>query len=143
MYYNYRIKKSDYRRMIKDIHNKQYWDLKYKENLTGWDIGYPSSPLKEYIDSLNNKEMKILIPGCGNAYEAEYLCNNGFKNVYLLDWSYEAFKSFKSRMPHFPDTHFILEDYFKHDDTYNLILEQTFMCSLLPSLRSGGAGSLG
>ena len=64
---------------------EQYWSSRYAEERTGWDIGHPSTPLKEYIDQLQNKNLKILIPGAGNAYEAEYLFEQGFKNVYVLD----------------------------------------------------------
>ena len=52
---------------------KEYWINRYKEERTGWDIGYPSTPLKEYIDQLQDKNLRILIPGAGNGYEAEYL----------------------------------------------------------------------
>ena len=64
-----------------------FWTNRYQENRTGWDIGYPSTPLKEYFDQLDNKALKILIPGAGNAYEAEYLWQQGFKNVHVLDIS--------------------------------------------------------
>ena len=56
------------------------WNQRYISNNTGWDIGYVSTPIKEYIDQITNKNIKILIPGCGNAHEAEYLFKNGFKN---------------------------------------------------------------
>ena len=40
----------------------QYWDNRYKQQQTGWDIGYISTPLKDYFDQLTNKRLKILIP---------------------------------------------------------------------------------
>ena len=42
---------------------KDFWDKRWEEANTGWDIGYPSTPLKEYIDQLSDKEIDILIPG--------------------------------------------------------------------------------
>ncbi len=113
-----------------DITKKEYWDNKYIIKQTGWDAGGITAPLKEYIDSLSEKNIKILIPGCGNAYEAEYLWNNGFHNVFLLDISEEAIKNFKNRMPHIPDNHLIIEDFFEHKGNYDLILEQTFFCAI-------------
>lgn len=112
----------------KDV--KAYWDDKYTENETGWDIGYPSTPIKEYIDQLTDKSIKILIPGAGNAYEAEYLFLNGFKNVFVLDISSVAISSFKNRFPDFPDKHLLAEDFFSHNETYDLIIEQTFFCAI-------------
>ncbi|SHI83533.1 Thiopurine S-methyltransferase (TPMT) [Algibacter luteus] len=52
---------------------ENYWTQRYNERQTGWDVGKPTTPLKTYIDQLKNKSLKILIPGAGNAYEAEYL----------------------------------------------------------------------
>ena len=51
--------------------NKEYWENRYKSDTANWDIGHISTPLKEYIDQLENKEIKILIPGAGNAYELD------------------------------------------------------------------------
>ena len=65
--------------------NKNYWDKKYKEHKTGWDIGDISSPLKSYIDQLTNKNLRILIPGAGNGYEVEYLFRLGFTNIFVVD----------------------------------------------------------
>ena len=112
---------------------ENYWTNRYNENLTGWDIGYPSEPLKVYIDQLKNKSIKILIPGAGNAYEAEYLSSKGFVNTYVLDISDLPLASLKSRVPDFPDKHLIQEDFFQHRGQYDLILEQTFFCSFEPT----------
>lgn len=111
---------------------KLYWDLQYKESKSGWDIGYVSPPLKEYIDQISSKELKVLIPGAGNAYEAEYMHLQGFKNVYVLDISKEAINNFIGRFPDFPKGHIICGDFFEHDDKYDLILEQTFFCAIDP-----------
>ena len=42
--------------------NKEYWEQRYTNQETGWDIGSSSTPLKEYIEQLENKNLKILIP---------------------------------------------------------------------------------
>ncbi len=114
---------------------KEYWTDRYKTNETGWDLGAVSTPLKEYFDQIENKEIRILIPGAGNAYEAEYLHQQGFKNVILLDISAEPIYAFKKRVPNFPAEHCICEDFFLHHGKYDLIVEQTFFCALHPSLR--------
>jgi SAM-dependent methyltransferase len=65
--------------------DEQFWNTRYELNETGWDLGAPSPPLKAYIDQLTDKNISILIPGCGNTYEAEYLLENGFTNVTVID----------------------------------------------------------
>lgn len=112
-----------------------YWQNRYQQSETGWDVGYPSTPLKEYFDQLKNKSLKILIPGCGNAYEAEYLYYQSFKNVYVIDIAPAAINNFKKRVPSFPVGQLILGDFFNHFDQYDLIIEQTFFCALDPKLR--------
>jgi thiopurine S-methyltransferase len=109
-----------------------FWSKRYKEENTGWDIGYPSTPLKTYFDQLENKALKILIPGAGNAYEAEYLHNNGYNNVFVMDISKIPLAAFQKRSPSFPATHLIQENFFTHKSTYDLIIEQTFFCSFPP-----------
>ena len=109
-----------------------YWTQRYKEERTGWDIGYPSTPLKEYIDQLEDKAQKILIPGAGNGYEAAYLWEQGFKNVYVLDISQEPLKVFEERNPAFAEANILRGNFFEHDGQYDLILEQTFFCSFVP-----------
>ena len=115
-----------------DIITKNYWTQRYKDEKTGWDIGYPSTPLKVYFDQLENKELRILIPGAGNAHEAEYLYNKGFTNVYVMDVSDVPLIEFKKRNPNFPESQLLQEDFFAHNNTYDLIIEQTFFCSFPP-----------
>lgn len=114
---------------------ESYWNERWEQGLTGWDIGFASTPLKEYFDQLHDKDLKILIPGCGNAYEAEYLHKSGFEKVHLLDIAQLALSSFHERFPDFPEEHLINSDFFEHEGEYDLILEQTFFCALDPQLR--------
>jgi len=113
----------------------EYWDKTYETNKIGWDIGYVSTPLKEYFDQIEDKSIRILIPGAGNAYEAEYLWKQGFKNVFVLDFSEAAMQSFLQRFPDFPDDNILIEDFFQHPNKYDLIVEQTFFTSILPAQR--------
>lgn len=112
-----------------------YWNDKYISGETGWDIGHISTPLKEYIDQLSDKNLKILIPGGGNSYEAEYLFKNGFNNVFVVDISSIPLKNLAKRVPSFPKENLLHSDFFELEDTFNIILEQTFFCALDPSLR--------
>ena len=115
--------------------NKSYWENLYKKNQLGWDIGYISTPLKEYIDQLTNKNLKILIPGGGIGYEAEYLYNKGFLQTYYLDYSKEAVKNLKKKSPEFPAENIIEKDFFEHQGNYDLILELAFFTSIIPEER--------
>ncbi len=115
--------------------NKEYWDKRYSEGNTGWDIGSVSTPLKEYIDQLKDKNTAILIPGGGSAYEANYLLEKGFQNITIIELSEEIVLKLKARFANTPQVTILLGDFFEHTGTYGLVLEQTFFCAFNPTLR--------
>lgn len=111
-----------------------YWDNRYLDNDTGWDMNQPSPPLQFYIDSLQDSEINILVPGCGNAHEANYLLQKGFNNVTLIDFSKVVTDRLKENYKGKP-IKIINENFFEHSGNYDLILEQTFLCALNRSLQ--------
>ena len=115
--------------------SETFWNNKYLHNKTGWDLGKISNPLKEYFDQLEDKNLRILIPGGGNSYEAEYLFNKGFKNVFVVDIAKEPLKRIQNRVPGFPKENLIHADFFKLENVFELIIEQTFFCAINPELR--------
>jgi len=119
--------------------NSSYWDTLYQNKQTGWDIGYASPPIMEYFKQVDNKDLKILIPGAGNAWEAEELWKDGFTQVHILDFSLEAVSAFKRRVPDFPKSQIIIVDFFQHQADYDIIVEQTFFSSLPVDLRESYA----
>lgn len=115
--------------------NENFWNNKYANNKIGWDLGEVSPPLKTYFDQLVDKELKILIPGGGNSYEAEYLYQNGFKNVFVVDVSEIALQNILDRVPNFPSSQLIHANFFELEETFDLVVEQTFFCAIHPKLR--------
>jgi len=115
--------------------NKEFWTLRYETENTGWDTGSITTPLKMYFDQLTDRSLKILIPGCGNGYEAEYLHQLGF-NVTVIDLSEYPLKNLKQRCPSLTKNQLIQGDFFELEDTYDLIIEQQFFSALNPNLRS-------
>lgn len=124
-----------------DLSNKA-WNNRYLKNDIAWDLGEVSPPLKVYFDQIQNKDLKILIPGGGNSYEAEYLFNKGFRNVFVVDLSETALQNIQNRIPNFPKSQLILGDFFDVNDTFDLIVEQTFFCAIHPELRQKYASKM-
>jgi len=121
------------------INTANYWELRYQQDDTGWDMKKISPPLKAYIDQLDSKELKILIPGAGNAYEAEYMFNKGFKNVYVIDIAQSPLNSLQKRVPDFPEHQLLHLNFFDVKQQFDLIIEQTFFCALPPNKRANYA----
>jgi methyl halide transferase len=118
--------------------DKDFWDERWKKNETGWDLKSVSPPLKAYFDTLENKDASILIPGCGNAYEAAYLLENGFTNITLIDIAPALAEKLLHKFAAYAgkELTIICGDFFKHSGKYDIIVEQTFFCALDPVLRN-------
>lgn len=115
--------------------DKTYWDNQYKAHATGWDLGEVSPPIKSYIDKLENKSLAILIPGCGNSYEAAYLLQQGFTNITVIDIAPTLVNTLKNNFKNNKNITIVLGDFFEHQGVYDLIFEQTFFCALPPTMR--------
>lgn len=70
--------------MTENVLDQNFWNSRWENGETGWDIGAVSSAIPEYFKHIENKEIRILIPGCGNAHEAELLLEESFKNITLF-----------------------------------------------------------
>ena len=120
-----------------------FWNERYETQQTGWDLKAPSTPLKEYIDQIEDKSIRILIPGCGNAYEAEYLLEKGFTDITLVDISDVLAAKIQEKFKAFPQIKVLNQDFFTLEDSFDLILEQTFFCALNPELRPSYVEKMG
>ncbi|MCB9196656.1 MAG: SAM-dependent methyltransferase [Flavobacteriales bacterium] len=118
--------------------SSEYWNNRYIGNETGWDIGHASPAIIAFFQNID-RSAKILIPGCGNAYEGEILHQMGFEKLHLMDFASETKKNFIERYLHFPKEQFIVGDFFELEGKYDYIVEQTFFCALTPTLRTAYA----
>ena len=112
-----------------------YWNARYEDGNTPWDIGGISPQLQLFFNQLESKDLRILIPGAGNAWEAQYLHQAGFQHVYVCDWAAKALDNFKKKAPDFPTDHLLQGDFFQLNWKGDLLIEQTFFCAITPDLR--------
>ena len=116
--------------------NGNYWSNRYNTGTSFWDLGEVSPPLKNYMDQVADKNIRILIPGCGNTYEADYLIKKGFTDITVIDIAPALIAQLKEKYRGNLQIKIILGNFFKHEGEYDLILEQTFFCAIDPSLRN-------
>lgn len=114
-----------------------YWDLRYQKNETGWDLGDVAPAFYHFFEKIKDKQISILIPGCGNAYEAALLIQLGFEKITLVDISPLLVSNLKKKFHSSQNQglQIICDDFFNHQGQYDLIIEQTFFCALNPALR--------
>jgi SAM-dependent methyltransferase len=127
-----------------------YWNDRYRQNDTAWDMGQVSPPLQTYFEQLKDKTISILIPGCGNSHEAAWLLQQGFSSITLIDISTLLVDTLREKFQEYTwplsapshgqniasaPLQLIAGDFFGHTGQYDLIIEQTFFCALDPSQR--------
>jgi thiopurine S-methyltransferase len=114
----------------------EFWKTRYETNQTGWHLNQVSPPIQAYVSQLVDKDLRILIPGAGFGHEADFLFENGFSNVVVLDFVQEALNRIQERNPEQAKEHFVCGDFFAHEGEYDLILEQTLFCAINPLRRT-------
>jgi methyl halide transferase len=120
------------------LEEQGYWESRYTSQTTGWDVGTITTPLKTYIDQVADRSQKVLVPGCGNAHEINYLLEKGFSNVTAIDIAPSACKHIlQLQEQHIGESLTVIcGDFFTLQGQYDLIIEQTFFCALPVKLRS-------
>ncbi len=117
--------------------DRQFWDDRWNNGETFWDLKSASPPLISFFETIKDKNKRILIPGCGNAYEVDYLMQNGFTQVTVVDISPKLIIQLLDRYQAYIGNGLtiICADFFDLNGMYDYIIEQTFFCALQPDLR--------
>lgn len=119
--------------MAQDSSKSDFWESRYRDHVTPWDAGKVPAALREYLPRIP-KGGRVLIPGCGSAYEAGYLAENGF-DVLAIDFSPAAVELAKKNLSRFGDIA-RLADFFEFDygKPYDVVYERAFLCALPPRM---------
>ncbi|MBS1614950.1 MAG: methyltransferase domain-containing protein [Bacteroidetes bacterium] len=116
--------------------SQAFWEDRWQSENTGWDIGYTSPPIAQYVSQYPNKDAAVLVAGCGNAHEAEYLLEQGFQNITLIDIAPTAVKRLQEKFSSSSAIKVVCADFFEHLGQYDLMIEQTFFCAIPPQRRA-------
>jgi trans-aconitate methyltransferase len=108
------------------------WEQAYQNGKTGWDRGDVSHNLLHWLEEQQLQPCRILIPGCGNSYEALHLATQGFE-VVAIDIAPTAIANLNKALA---DNQLTAEtvsaDFFNWTPTtpFDAIYEQTSLCAL-------------
>lgn len=106
-----------------------FWCKRFGEGTTPWDAGKVPAALADYI-ARQPGPLNTLIPGCGSAWEAVHLAEQGWP-VTALDFSPVAVDKARSVLG---DTavDLVCADFFTFTPAapYQLIYERAFLCAL-------------
>jgi SAM-dependent methyltransferase len=107
-----------------------FWDTRYESSVTPWDAGRVPDALRRHLHAVP-AAARVLVPGCGSAYEAYYLAENGF-DVLAIDFSAQAVARARKQLGRFADR-VRQADFFDFDlggRAFDVIYERAFLCAL-------------
>lgn len=116
--------------------DENFWNKRWETEETAWDLGSAAPAIVAYMQQVKDKDIAILIPGCGNAHEAKALLELGFTNITLVDIAPLAVARLQAAFGDQQGIHIHHQDFFKLEPaSFDLMLEQTFFCAINPALR--------
>jgi len=119
--------------LAQDSSKPDFWETRYRDHIMPWDAGAVPRSLPAFLPRLRTGT-RILIPGCGSAYEANFLAENGM-DVLAIDFSPAAVAAARKQVPRFPQA--VREaDFFEFDFgmPYEVVYERAFLCALPPKM---------
>lgn len=115
--------------MAHDSSSPAFWESRYREHITPWDAGDTPERLRSYAATLK-AGARILIPGCGSAYEAAYLAQRGF-DVLAIDFSPAALAAAQTILGDRRDIARLADFFvFGFEERFDVIYERAFLCAL-------------
>jgi methyl halide transferase len=118
----------------------EYWDRRYQEGSTPWNLGVPAPPLVSLLASPNSPTPgRIAVLGCGTGYDALLFAEHGFE-VVGCDLSALAIETAKSAaLERGLTVEFLERDIFalipEFSQSFDYVLEHTCFCAIDPTLR--------
>lgn len=124
----------------RDPGRPEFWDERYRAGFTPWDARGVPAPLVDFVER-GAPGRRVLVPGCGAAYEAGCLDARGFE-VTAIDIAPVALERARAVLGE-PVARRVLRqaDYFEIDLAVDWIYERALLCALPPRLWTAWAGA--
>ncbi|MCP5268324.1 MAG: methyltransferase domain-containing protein [Zoogloeaceae bacterium] len=113
----------------------EFWDKRFSEGTTPWNAGGVPSALRSFVQAESTQapglaNRRMLVPGCGHAWEAAWLAEQGM-NVTALDFSATAVAEAARTLGTWSGT-LLQADFFSFPPTapFDLVYERAFLCAL-------------
>jgi SAM-dependent methyltransferase len=106
-----------------------FWDVRFRERFTPWDAGGVPAAVRELLGR-EPARLRVLIPGCGSAYEARAFAEAGHE-VVAIDFSAAAIDAAR-RVLGGLERILVQDDFFTFElgAPFDLVYERAFVCAL-------------
>ncbi len=107
----------------------EFWDKRFGEGVTPWNAGGVPARLSAYAATRTDRP-RTLVPGCGHAWEADWLARHGWP-VTALDFSPTAIAAAQEVLGDWPGE-LVCADFFTFmpERRFALIYERAFLCAM-------------
>jgi hypothetical protein len=107
-----------------------FWDERYRARFTPWDARGVPAALVRFVESASRPGRRVLVPGCGSAYEAGYLDAQEFA-VTAIDIAPEALARARDVLGDaIADRVLKQADFFDLEIDVDWIYERALLCAL-------------
>ena len=122
---------------MKRVSTSKFWNQRYLDSNTKWDLGHPTPILTHYLE--NNKiSGKACVLGCGNGHDVIELSRYDI-DVYAVDFATEAIKNLRKKLTQIQRVELIEEDIFNlphlYSNYFDFVYEYTCYCAIDPNRR--------
>lgn len=126
-----------------NVSKSDFWNEKYSEGITPWDINQAAPAFIRYFNDIKNTpKNKVLVPGCGRGHDAFHIAEAGFE-VHGIDFAENAidFCTKKKGKLNLNNIYFYSLDFFnliknkKWESSFDYVVEHTFFCAIDPEKR--------
>ena len=106
-----------------------FWDARYREAFTPWDAGGVPAALERFLAG-EHATSRVLLPGCGAAYEARAIAERGH-DVLAIDFSAAALERARELLGEWSRV-LRRADFFADDlgPPFDIVYERAFLCAL-------------
>lgn len=118
--------------MAQDSAKPEFWDARYRGNVTPWDAHGVPAAFAAWVDRLGAKA-RVLIPGCGTGYEVRYLAARGH-DVLAIDFSAAAVEAAHRELGNLARLVQQADFFTVGGGPFDAVYERAFLCALPRSL---------
>ena len=119
-----------------------FWDHRFRNGITPWEAGAAPPELRQFVSACAltagaaaathpRRRPRVLVPGCGSAFDAAYLDRQGWQ-VTALDFSTAAIELARRSVGDSWSGTLLAADFFSFvaAEPFDLIYERAFLCAL-------------
>ncbi|MCT7951544.1 TPMT family class I SAM-dependent methyltransferase [Ancylothrix sp. C2] len=126
---------------VNSVEVASFWQQRYEEKRTGWDLGQPAPPFVSFLDSADSiPPGRVAVLGCGRGYDALLFATKQFQ-VIGFDFAPAAIsEAQKLAAEKNVSVEFLQRDIFELEPaflgSFDYVVEHTCFCAIPPSKRA-------